>query len=299
MTVILVITICAVIILSIYLLYYRRQIKAIADQLDFISKHDSFKFIHSQIKPKEISRLIDLSNNLLQDQRELKQQFNDKNEEINTTIVSLSHDIRTPLTSLDGYLQLALKTNSTQKKQNYILQSQSKMHQINSLVDELFLYTKLENKAYKLELESIDVVTALEKSLLSYFNAFSQRDDEPNILLPKTPFHIKGNISALERVFENIIKNYLLHGEGILRVLHRENDNQLILFFINDLKEGKTIDTSNIFTRFYKEDISRTNHSTGLGLFIVKALMEKMNGTVSADTEENQFRLQLVFNKAG
>src|SRR5690625_201613 len=90
-------------IVTSYLLYYKSQIKEIGNQLAFISKHNSFKFIQTQIKPKEISQLIDVSNTLLYRQRELNQQFISKSDEINATIVSLSHDIRTPLTSLDGY----------------------------------------------------------------------------------------------------------------------------------------------------------------------------------------------------
>src|SRR5690625_4811915 len=88
---------------TIYFVYYKNQIKDIGDQLAFISKHNSLNFIQTQIKPREIYRLIDLCNTLLHKQREMNQEFNQRNEEINATIVSLSHDIRTPLTSLDGY----------------------------------------------------------------------------------------------------------------------------------------------------------------------------------------------------
>ncbi|MFA1821894.1 sensor histidine kinase [Virgibacillus oceani] len=285
------------IIVTSYLLYYKSQIKEIGNQLAFISKHHSFKFIQSQIKPKEISHLIDVCNRLLHNQRELKQQFIHKNEEINTTIVSLSHDIRTPLTSLDGYLQLAERIEDTRERNHYIKQAQSRMDQINGLVDELFLYTRLENKDYVLDLESIDIANALKKSLLGFFNDFSQSGVEPNIDLPESPVYISGNSSAIDRVFENIIKNYFFHGEGELNIWYEERKHEVRLHFQNALKEGKSIDLHHIFTRFYKEDVSRTGHSSGLGLYIVKSLMERMQGDVTADMERSQFCLRLVFNK--
>lgn len=282
----------------IYLLYYKKQIKEIGSQLAFISKHDSFKFIQTQIKPKEISQLVELCNTLLDNQKELKQQFIKKNEEINATIVSLSHDIRTPLTSLDGYLQLAGRTKNTQEKEDYIKQAQSRAKQINRLVDELFLYTKLQNKEYALEFESIDIVNILEKCLLSFIDDFSQKRVEPDLDLPKTTVYITGNSSAIDRVFENVIKNYLLHGKGMMTIRSEERENEVRLHFINLMNGEKPIDLNQIFTRFYKEDISRTNHSSGLGLYIVKSLMKQMHGSAVANIEHNQFCLSLIFNKA-
>lgn len=102
-----------------YLLLYRSQIRDIGKQLDFIGKHGSFKWISTQIKPPEVERLMGSCNVLLQRQRELEQQFARRNEEINTTIISLSHDIRTPLTALDGYLQLADGDSGSEQNRAY------------------------------------------------------------------------------------------------------------------------------------------------------------------------------------
>jgi len=285
------------IIVTVYLLYYKSQIKEIGNQLSFISEHYSFKFIQTQIKPKEISQLIELCNMLLNNQRELNQQFIRRNEEINETIVSLSHDIRTPLTSLDGYLQLAERTEDMQEKKHYITQAQSRTERINILVDELFLYTKLENKEYELDLETIDIVNVLKKRLLTFIDEFSRIGCEPIISFPESSIFVIGNGSAIERVFENIIKNYFLHGEGAMTIRYEEREHEVRLHFINIMKEGKSINLNNIFTRFYKEDASRTNQSSGLGLSIVKSLMDRMDGYVIADIVEKQFCLSLAFKK--
>ncbi|WP_404458275.1 sensor histidine kinase [Oceanobacillus kapialis] len=287
------------IISTIYILYYRNQIKDIGNQLAFITKHHSFKLIHTQIKPKEISHLIDRCNVMLKTQREMDQQFIKKNEEINSTIASLSHDIRTPLTSLDGYLQLATRTESPQEKSHYIKLAQSRTERINRLLDELFLYTKLENKDYTLDMENIDIVNLIQQRLFVYINEFSQKGYEPAISLPEHPVYIQGNSSAIERILENVIRNYLLHGEGAITIHCEENSDAFIIHFTNAIRDGISINPESIFTRFYKEDASRTNHSSGLGLFIVKTLMEKMQGDVSASVEQDRFCLRLVFNKTG
>ncbi|PAV28115.1 hypothetical protein CIL05_18590 [Virgibacillus profundi] len=287
----------AFIIQTVYIMYYRKQIRDIGNQLSFISKHNSFKFIQTQIKPKEISRLIDLCNTLLRNQRELNQEFIKKSEEINATIVSLSHDIRTPITSLDGYLQLAKRSEDFKEKTQYVVMAETRIKQINTLVDELFLYTKLQNPDYSLELEPIDIMNVLKRCLFSFIEAFSRNGDEPNLNLPESSIYIRGNESALERVYENIIRNYFLHGKGVLTIRYEEKENEVLFHFTNLLKQSQLINFDKIFTRFYKEDPSRTNHSTGLGLSIVKSLIDKMNGSVHADLKGNQFCISVALIK--
>lgn len=297
MLIALILVLAAFSIQTAYLLYYKRQIKDIGNQLSFISKHHSFKFIQTQIKPKEISELIDICNGLLQQQRELNQDFIAKSEEINSTIVSLSHDIRTPITSLDGYLQLAKRAEDVQEKTGYITMAQTRIKQIITLVDELFLYTKLQNQDYHLELESIDIMNLLKNQLFTYFDEFAQIGHEPNVILPESSMYAIGNENALERVFANIIRNYFLHGEGTLTIRYEEKEKEVLFHFSNPLKQRQPIKFDKIFTRFYKEDPSRTNHSSGLGLSIVKSLMEKMNGDVDADLKGREFCISLAFIK--
>ena len=243
--------------------------------------------------------MIDLCNVLLRKQRELNQEFNQKNEEINATIVSLSHDIRTPLTSLDGYLQLAVRSEDIQEKSQYVGMAQSRTKQIITLVDELFLYTKLQSQDYILELASVDVMHVLKRCMFSFIDELSGNNHEPNIILPESSIYMIGNESALKRVFENIIRNYLLHGEGALTIRYEEKEDEIFVHFSNFLGKSHLISFDKIFNRFYKEDPSRTTDSSGLGLSIVKSLMEKMNGSVQAELEGNQFQISIVFNKTG
>lgn len=285
------------IIQTVYLLYYKNQIKDIGNQLSFISKNNSFKFIHTQLKPQEIHRLTTLCNTLLSNQRDLNQKFIKKNNEVNATIVNLSHDIRTPLTSLDGYLQLAKLSQLNEEKTKYIAKAQDRIKQITTLVDELFLYTKLQNQVYVLELHSIDMINVLQKHLFSFIDEFSKIGHEPILNLPESPIYALSNEGALERVWENIIRNYFLHGEGTLAIDCEENQEEIVFQFSNRLKANQSLNPDKVFSRFYKEDPSRTKHSSGLGLSIVKSLVEMMHGTVHAKLDSNEFCLSVTFNK--
>lgn len=280
-----------------YHLYYKSQIKDISRQLAFISQNDSFKLIQSQLKPQEIFHLTQLCNTLLQQQRELNQQFIKKNEEINATITSLSHDIRTPLTSLDGYLQLVHSTTDGIVQQRYIDLAQSRVGQITTLIDELFLFTRLQNPDYTLKLQKLDAIERLKKSLLAAIDEISQIGDEPVIHLPEKASLIVGHEHGLERVFENILGNYIKHGKGNLTIEHEETEASLSIQFVNQLKDQNTIRMDKIFARFYKDDPSRSIHSSGLGLSIVKSLMEKMNGSVDAVLLDENFTIRITFKK--
>lgn len=281
-----------------YLLLYKSQIRDMGKQLDFIDKHQSFKWLSTQIKPPEVERLMEACNTLLQRQRELTQQFVRRNEEINTTIISLSHDIRTPLTALDGYLQLAGRTTEPENQAHYVQQAQSRIRQMIQLVDELFLYTKLQNPEYRFELAALDGNAALSRYLMGLIDDFSRKGQEPALELPEHPLWIIANGNALERVFANILQNYLLHGTGALSIRYEERADTIRFIFANPLRADQPVQIERVFTRFYQEDASRTGRSSGLGLAIVKSLMEKMTGSADAALVNGEFHLGVTFRKA-
>lgn len=283
---------------TIYLLNYKSQIHNIGNQLSFIMEHQSLKFIATQLKPKEVNHLVRECNLLLSRQRALEEQFSRKNQQMNSTIISLSHDIRTPLTSLDGYLQLALRAEAQQDMNQYVMLAQSRIQQIIKLVDELFLYTKLQNPEYIFELQPVDVMDVLKRSLFTFIDDFTRSGAEPQLRLPDMPVWVTGDLTAIERVFANIISNYFIHGEGTLSVIYEDRHDDICIRFTNRLKTGSRVEADKVFTRFYKEDPSRTVHSSGLGLSIVKALITKINGHTEAQCTDTAFSISTTFQKA-
>lgn len=279
---------------TIYLHYYRMEIKNISKQLGFIIEHQSFKFLKTDIRPNEIMSLINNCNAMLESSRELNQRNIERNEMINQTIVSLSHDIRTPLTSLDGYLQLAMYETEENK---YISMAASRVKQLNKLVDELFLYTKLQNPDYEFELEPIELNKFIKNELFEFVHDFQDIDKEPMIKLSDQPLNILAHTHALERIIDNVVKNYFTHGRGNLVITHTINSDLVTVIFKNDLAPGIKIDSDNLLTKFYKTDRSRSEESSGLGLSIVNSLMRKMNGSVVALAEDDEFIIKLTFKR--
>ncbi|CAM4269260.1 sensor histidine kinase [Saccharibacillus endophyticus] len=297
---IILLTVLAVLLVAqtIYLLHYKAQVRDIGNQLHFIMQNGSFKQVDAQLRSREMMTLIRGCNRLLDQQKKADRQYTRKNEEINATIVSLSHDIRTPLTALDGYLQLARQAEEFSDKDRYMAQAKSRIGQLSKLIDELFLYTKLQNPEYLIEQEPLDILALLQHNLFAFFDDFSRQGTEPELRLPDSSVRVNGNIHAVDRVLANILSNYFAHGTGSLSVVCEEEAERVRICFANRLRKGERVDTERVFNRFYKEDASRGVRSSGLGLSIVKSLMENMHGHAEADSEQGMFVIRLIFVKA-
>lgn len=286
-----------------YGLYYRSQIGDIGRQLDFVGEHDSFKLITTQLQSREMSRLVESCNELLRERRALNQRFIQKNEEIRETIASLSHDIRTPLAALDGYLQLAERAEpaleqdeQAAERVDYVRLARSRIKQMAKLIEELFLYTKLQNPDYRLELSTVDAAELLRHSLIVQLEPIAATGFEPELKLPGQAL-VVGQAHAIERVFENVLSNYVQHGEGRLSIHCRETDREWEFEFANPLPPGRTIDEERLFQRFYKADPARSEMTSGLGLTIVQSLVQKMQGSVRAVQLDRQFCLRIRWPK--
>ena len=213
------------------------------------------------------------------------------------TITNLSHDIRTPLTSLDGYFQLLASEKTDQAKKEYYLGIiRNRIESLNSMLDELFTYAKLQDINYSIELSELDITAVTADILMSFYDELTERCEEPVVILPEEPVLIKGNKEAYTRVVQNIIRNALIHGRNIKVSLKREGTD--VIFDCSDelLNPDTIIDTSRIFDRFYKANKARTNaKGSGLGLAISKELVERMGGRISAECNDGIFTIRIVF----
>lgn len=280
---------------TIYLFLHKKNIADICDQIEFVLENDSSKRITLQLRSNDLIRLATCGNQLLEQKEQMIQTAQRRNDEINSTITSLSHDIRTPLTSLHGYLQLAKKSTDPEVIFQYLSSAKERNERLSELTEELFLYAKLQNPDYIIESEKIELIHILKHSLFSFIEAFENRK-EPMIQLPEQAIFIIANQKALERIFENIIRNYLYHGSDPLQIECSSDSNLIRLKFSNPLKQGVDHpDPSRIFDRFYIADDSRSTNTSGLGLYIVKSLVQKLGGNITAAMHENIFSISLDF----
>lgn len=285
-----------IILQSIIIWKYQRQVKDICRQLAFLMKHDSNMLIHREFGLGGIGMLSDRLNDLLELRRKEKQYYQEKETLIADTYTNLSHDIRTPLTSLDGYFQLMEACENVEEQRRYLNIIHERIHSLNEMLEELFMFTKLKNESYRLELTSCCINRILKETVFSYYDDWVRREIRPDIQITEEQLYIDGNKQGLSRIIQNVIKNGLDHGEKKIRIVLKREQNQAVLRISNQVIDSEQIDIEHVFDRFYKADAARSKTSTGLGLSIAREFVRRMNGEIGAKIEENEFIVEMSFN---
>lgn len=285
-----------IILQSIIMWKYQRQVKDICRQLAFLMKHDSNMLIHREFGLGGIGMLSDRLNDLLELRRKEKQYYQEKETLIADTYTNLSHDIRTPLTSLDGYFQLMEACENVEEQRRYLNIIHERIHSLNEMLEELFMFTKLKNESYRLELTSCCINRILKETVFSYYDEWVRREIQPDIQITEEQLYIDGNKQGLSRIIQNVIKNGLDHGEKKIRIVLKREQNQAVLRISNQVTASEQIDIEHVFDRFYKADAARSKTSTGLGLSIAREFVRRMNGEIGAKIEENEFIVEMRFN---
>ena len=284
-----------IILQSIIIWKYQRQVKDICRQLAFLMKHDSNMLIHREFGLGGIGMLSDRLNDLLELRRKEKQYYQEKETLIADTYTNLSHDIRTPLTSLDGYFQLMEACENVEEQRRYLNIIHERIHSLNEMLEELFMFTKLKNESYRLELTSCCINRILKETVFSYYDDWVRREIQPDIQITEEQLYIDGNKQGLSRIIQNVIKNGLDHGKKKIRIVLKREQNQAVLRISNQVIASEQIDTEHVFDRFYKADAARSKTSTGLGLSIAREFVRRMNGEIGAKIEENEFIVEMSF----
>ncbi len=284
-----------ILILICILISYKRQVKDICRQLRFLQECDSNMLITTEMKKGHIEELAELLNTLLKERKKERADYQKKEQMIADIYTNLSHDIRTPLTSLDGYFQLLEETQEENDRKRYIQIIQERIESLKKMLEELFTYTKLQNGTYELKLEPQNVGQILKETVFSYYDDWAEQGISPQFEITEEPVWIRGNKQALRRTIQNIIKNGLDHGNKEIRIQLSRNEKQMELVFQNKIEPGEQIDISRVFERFYKADKARSKSSTGLGLSIAKGFVEKMHGEIAAEIKEDWFCIKISF----
>lgn len=287
--------VCILLFLIWFIMKYQRQIKDICRQLWFLKDHDSNMMISSEIRFGGVGYLADTLNEIVELRKWERKNYLDKEKSISDIYTNLSHDIRTPLTSLDGYFQLLKESEITEEQQHYILVIQERISSLKDMLEELFTFTKLQNDDYVLELSTCCLNRILKDTLFSYYDIWKENDIEPKFKITEEPLMIEGNPQALGRTIRNIIKNGFEHGEKQFEVYLERKEQTAVLSLKNMVSDPDKIDISQIFERFYKADEARSDSSTGLGLSIAKEFVLRMKGNIRAEMEGNWFCVNIEF----
>ena len=274
------------------LLRYKNQIRKMADILENAPVWSNQR-LYSGFQTKTFKRLCNDINKKLEEAKQNQISAENAQKELKYLMASISHDIRTPLTSSIGYLQLVKNDIGNYKKQKYLEIIEKKLFDLNSMLDNLFLYSKLTNDTVTLELDKIDICQLICEVLLEFELQINNLEISPKIDFLQESYFIIAERDAVKRVCRNLIENALLYGKGDLEIFQNNNE----VSFSNHIDEFTSIDTKRIFNRFYRNDITRNSAHSGLGLAIVEELVTKMKGTVEAKLFENYLTITIQWQK--
>lgn len=212
--------------------------------------------------------------------------FRQTDETNRQLMTSLSHDVRTPLTTLIGYLDAAHKGIVTGKdRDDYIETARRKAHDLKEYIDVLFDWFKLNSDEFAMEINTIEAGELTRDILIDWIPIFEDKQIEYHIDIPEQPFRVKLDTDGYMRILNNLIQNVIAHSHAdkIEISLSKQNGNMKILLADNGTGIEKE-DLKHIFERLYKCDKGRSEKGSGLGLSIVHQLVEKMNGTITAES---------------
>lgn len=264
----------------VYIILLRKQIHDFTKQLQFHAKEESNREITSDLKSREVKTLQHELNMLLDKIRQQRIAYEKEEEKIQQTVTDISHDIRTPLTSVIGYFQMLDETTDHAEREHYKTIIYSKLQALNAMLDDFFVYSRI--KTTKKEKGECDIRQILCETIFLFYDDFNLKGIQPQIDIPEERFTASGNDEDFRRIFMNLMKNVLMHGEKEICISMRQQDKGVAISFENRTTEALPPKLSDVFERFYKGDTARSGRSsTGLGLCIVKELAEKMGGTAT------------------
>lgn len=239
--------------------------------------------------------LIEINKNLELSQFE-KIKYVNRESEIRKEIENISHDLRTPLTSIRGYLELIKdKTITENEKREYISIIEKRAKGLQNLIQIFYDLSRLENKEYSINLEPIDINKELREQLLIFYNDFEKANIDVEIKLDNNPIYSNLDKNAIERVFVNLIQNAIKYSKSSFKVNLEKIEEVVIITFLNDIHDLDKDEEKYLFNRFYMKDDSRSNKSSGLGLTVSKLLVESIGGNIKVEIKEEWIVFELRF----
>lgn len=211
-------------------------------------------------------------------------------KELKEAVTNISHDLRTPLTAICGYMELLEQEEVSEKVRGYLAVVQERIDTLKQLTEELFRYSLVVSANQYEERESVNLNLALEESIAGYYGALKEAGITPRICIPEEKVMRQLNKAALSRILANVIGNAVKYSDGDLEITLSGNG---CIVFRNHAKEMNQVLAERLFDRFYTVETGK--NATGLGLSIARALTEQMGGEIYASYEEEYLVIEVRF----
>ena len=284
----------AVLILAARLLCLRREIRRISKDLQDLNTDFAGKKLTIAVSHEPLETLCRQINNGIAAREKARIDAEKQEAELRAQISNISHDLRTPLTAILGYISMAKA--SPEKAMGYLETIEGRSKALQSLIAQFYELSVLEDA--ELVLEPVDITAALTNCLLGNYTLFEKKGITPKTSLPNQSVLITGNTQVLERIFQNLIQNALKFAEHSISISLAEERDCCVFSIANDAGNLTEADMEHLFERFYTADKSRNSGNTGLGLYIVKRLLEKIGCAVGkVRLKDGVFEMEIRFGK--
>ena len=282
----------SVLILFLYIIFILKQLKSINKQLDKRLIENTRQPLNIELFNKTITNLSKNINRCLKlEEKRRLESINDQ-KQFKELISNISHDLRTPLTSIKGYQQLLEKTPLDKHQVQLLKTAQKSTDELGLLIENFFEYSYLVTAKTEPNFKKININNLIVECVLSYIAIFEEKNLNVNIK-DTPPVFVLGDKNMLIRIVENLLNNCAKHSLGDIDIKIEFLQNAKITF-TNPINQDTNINVDKLFHRFYTSDSTR-NKSTGLGLSIVEFLVKQMDGNVGAYLNKTDHTLSIFF----
>lgn len=269
-------------------LQQRKEMKSINRQLTDLIDVSTNQLVHTENGLG--TDLINTVNTLLVRMQTIRVEYAHRSHTLDQMLTNISHDLRTPLTSAMGYMNLVLDSDLPEEEKERELEIvRRRLVRLEELINSFFEFSSIISRGEKPKMEPMNLVQALEEAVSHAYDDFCAAGRKIDLQCEGRKWMLDSNNAMLMRIFDNLIGNAKKHGIGDLTIRAEKTEEGYRLSFTNPCPEA--IDASRVFDEFYTTDISRTNGSSGLGLAIAKQFTELLGGKIRAEAEKGVFAI--------
>lgn len=277
-------------LLLVYICQMKKAVNEIGEEFADRVKTDTNTLIDVSSNDSSIRRLAADINVQLRLLRKDRHQYQHGDRELKETITNISHDLRTPLTAICGYLDLLKREETNEQVSRYLNMIRNRTQALKQLTEELFRYSVIMSVGEDNAAETVSINAVLEEVVAGFYGALRQKNIVPVISMPSAEVVRRLNRNALSRIFENIIGNAIKYSDQDLMITMDQNGS---ISFTNTTKTLDPISAGKLFDRFFTVENGRG--STGLGLSIAKILTKQLGGSIVSEYVKDQLTIRVIF----
>lgn len=285
------------IVLLIIFILKTKEINRLTLELKKLNREGKIEKLRLSLPNKNIENLIVEINTLIDDKRKMENIYKEKDIELREAIANMSHDLRTPLTSIMGYVYLLNDDKlDKEERKEYLKIIEKRSLVLNDLITSFYGLSRIQADQYEIKFEPVNLELVLGEIIAAFYETLDYKFGEPEINIEEGLGPVLGDKQALNRIFTNLIENIIKHGEGEVKISLKKKNKYIVMEFSNKAEELESKDVNRIFEKFFTKDRMRTGQNTGLGLAIVKLLVEKQGQKIEAKKVGNRLVINIIWS---